>query len=53
MTGEKDFRLTIGINTDLVWLTQYDESLHKIPKIFLFDAASFPSSFKNLSNGIV
>jgi hypothetical protein len=47
MTGEHDFRLTIGINSDILWKTQYDKSLHDIPKIFLFDAARFPASFKN------
>jgi hypothetical protein len=50
MTGEKDFRLSLGINSDILWKTQYDKNLHEIPKIFLFDAASFPASFKNPNN---
>ena len=50
MTGEKDFRLSLGINSDILWKTQYDNNLHKIPKIFLFDAASFPASFENPNN---
>jgi hypothetical protein len=51
MTGEKDTRMTLGINSDLLWKTQCDENLYKIPKIFLFDAASFPTSLNNPING--
>ncbi len=51
MTGEKDSRLTLDINSDLLWRSLSNRDLHKIPKIFLFDAAKFPSFYKTTKNG--
>jgi hypothetical protein len=52
MTGEKDSRLTLDINSDLLWRSLSYWDLHKIPKIFLFDAAKFPSSYTATKKGI-
>ncbi len=51
LTGEKDSRLTLDINSDLLWRSLSYWELHKIPKIFLFDAAKFPSTYKTTKNG--
>ena len=52
LTGEKNMRLTLGINSDLLWKPLNDEHLYNIPKIFLFNAANFPNSFINPFNVI-
>jgi hypothetical protein len=51
MTGERDSRFTLGVNSDLIWMTQFDKNLQNIPKLFFFDAALFPPSFGNPRRG--